>query len=137
MPAGKGAGANYGWRLREGLVATPKKGVGGEAPRGAVDPVYVYGHGSGDTEGLSVTGGVVHRGSIRELEGRYLFADFQNPRIWSFRLKDGKAAEFRDHTDEFRPEGGRIRLVSSFAEDNEGNTYIVDLAGSVYRITGD
>ncbi|MGD7651741.1 MAG: PQQ-dependent sugar dehydrogenase [Verrucomicrobiales bacterium] len=137
MAAGKGAGANYGWRLREGLIATPKQGTGGKAPVDAVDPVYVYKHGSGDTEGLSVTGGVVYRGDVPALQGRYIFADFQNPRIWSFALKDGKAADFRDHSDEFKPEGDRIRLVASFAEDNAGNVYLVDLAGSIFRITGD
>lgn len=45
MPRGKGAGANYGWRLREGAVETPAKGVGGRAPAKAIEPVYVYKHG--------------------------------------------------------------------------------------------
>ena len=134
MPAGKGSGANYGWRLREGLVATPQKGVGGDKPEGAIDPVYVYGHGTGPTEGLSVTGGFVYRGPVADLQGRYVFADYQNPRIWSFVLKDGKVNDFRDHTDALQPEGGRIKLVASFAEDNQGNLFIVDHSGPVYQV---
>ncbi len=134
MPKGKGAGANYGWRLREGDKATPKEGVGGPAPKGAIDPVYVYDHGMKDDEGLSVTGGYVYRGPIRELQGRYVFGDYQNPRIWSFELKGTKATGFKDHTKALQPEGGRINLISSFAEDNDGNLYIVDHTGPIYRI---
>jgi hypothetical protein len=134
MPRGKGAGANYGWRLREGAVATPQQGVGGDAPEGAVEPVYVYRHGTGPLEGLSVTGGFVYRGPVVELQGRYVFADYQNPRIWSFTLDGGKAADFKDHTDALQPGGGRIVLIASFAEDNQGNLFIVDHSGPIYQI---
>ena len=134
MPSGKGAGANYGWRLREGLVATPANGVGGEVPQGATDPVYVYPHAGGETGGFSVTGGYVYRGPIKELQGRYIFADYLNPRIWSFRIVDGKAADFKDLTDEIVPEGVRLSEIDSFAEGNDGGLYIISLAGSVYRI---
>ena len=134
MPNGKGAGANYGWRLREGAVATPMAGVGGDAPKGTIEPVYVYKHGTGATEGLSVTGGYVYRGPVAELQGRYVFADYQNPRIWSFVLKDGKAADFKDHTAALQPGNGRIALVASFAEDNQGNLFIVDHSGPIYQV---
>jgi glucose/arabinose dehydrogenase len=134
LPFRKVAGANFGWRLREGDVATPAKGVGGDAPAGAVEPVYVYRHGMGSNEGLSVTGGHVHRGNIAALKGRYVFADYQNPRIWSFRLERGKAADFKDHTSELQPEGGRINLIASFAEGPDGALYVVDHTGPVYRI---
>jgi glucose/arabinose dehydrogenase len=131
---GKDRGANFGWRLREGDVANPKGRIGGDNPPGAIDPVYVYNHGSGGDEGFSVTGGYVYHGPLRELDGRYLFGDYQNPRIWSFELKGGKATKFRDHTDDLQPAGGRINLISSFGEDNAGTLYIVDYTGAVYRI---
>ncbi len=134
LPKGKGSGANLGWRLREGEIETPAKKVGGPAPRGAIDPVYVYKHGMGEKEGLSVTGGYVYRGPIKELQGRYVFADYQNPRIWSFELKGGKASGFKDHTKDLQPEGGRINLISSFAEDTDGGLFIVDHSGPIYRI---
>lgn len=57
MPHGKGSGANYGWRLREGDQETPENGVGGKSPTKAVEPVHAYSHGGGNTEGFSVTGG--------------------------------------------------------------------------------
>jgi glucose/arabinose dehydrogenase len=126
---------NFGWRLREGDIGTPAKSAGGEAPSDHVGPVYVYKHGNGPEEGLSVTGGYVYRGSkIPGFEGRYLFADYQNPRIWSFVMKSGKAEDFKDHTRELQPEGGRINLISSFAEDASGELYLVDHSGAVYRM---
>ena len=136
MPRGKGAGANYGWRLREGDMETPEKNVGGKAPRGAIEPVYVYKHGSGTNEGLSVTGGDVYRGPIKELQGRYIFADYQNPRIWSFRMNRNKIDDLKDHTDALQPKDDRITLIPSFAEDNEGNLFIIDLTGNIYQIIG-
>lgn len=130
---------NFGWRLREGDVENPNKKIAGDKPENNVDPVYVYVHGSGATEGLSVTGGYVYRGSeMKGFQGRYIFADYQNPRIWSFVLEDGKATGFKDHTSELQPEGGRINLISSFGEDGAGELYLVDhLSGSVYLITGE
>jgi glucose/arabinose dehydrogenase len=135
MPKDKGNGANYGWRLREGHIATPAKDVGGDAPKDAIEPIYVYPHGGGKNEGISVTGGYVYRGEkIKELKGRYIFADYQNPRIWSIKQDAGEADGFIDHTDALQPEGGRINLISSFAEDNDGELYIIDHTGPIYQI---
>jgi glucose/arabinose dehydrogenase len=134
IPNGKSKGVNFGWRLREGLIATPTKDVGGELA-GAYEPIYVYKHGKADNEGLSITGGYVYRGSaVPELKGRYVFADYQNPRIWSFKAEDGKAADFKDHTKTLQPEGGRINLISAFAEDNKGELFILDHTGGIYQI---
>jgi glucose/arabinose dehydrogenase len=132
---GKYGGLNFGWRLREGGIKTPFNGVGGEKPEANHDPIYVYKHGSGPREGLSVTGGFVYRGAkLSDLKGRYIFADYQNPRIWSFNPKDGKATDFTDHTSALQPKGGRINLISSFGEDADGELYLTDLSGAVYRI---
>lgn len=133
-PRGKGAGANYGWSLREGNIETPKPGTGGPVPDRSFQPVYVYQHGGGSREGFSTTGGYVYRGPIKELNGRYIFGDYQNPRIWSFKLVRGKATDFKDHTQDLQPKGGRINLISSFAEDQDGNIFIVDHTGPIYRI---
>ena len=131
---GKASGKNFGWRLREGDVPNPNGKIAGDSPPGAIEPVYVYKHGMAKNEGLSVTGGYVYHGPIKELEGRYIFGDYQNPRIWSFELKGEKATSFKDHTDELQPEGGRINLISSFGEGNDGSIYIVDHTGPIYRI---
>ncbi len=126
---------NFGWRLREADIKTPEKSAGGDVPENYVGPVYVYKHGGGPKEGMSVTGGYVYRGSkISGFEGRYIFADYQNPRIWSFIMKAGKAEDFKDHTKELQPENGRINLIPAFAEDASGELYLVDHSGAVYRI---
>ncbi len=134
---GKSGGLNFGWRLREGEIKTPFKSIGGDRPKANHEPIYVYKHGSGPSEGVSVTGGYVYRGAkVPDLKGRYVFADYQNPRIWSFVRKDGKASVLTDHTSELQPKGGRINLISSFGEDAEGELYLLDHSGAVYRIVG-
>jgi hypothetical protein len=103
-------------------------------PKNAVDPIYTYNHGNGENEGVSVTGGYVYRGPIKELQGRYLFGDYQNSRVWSIEVSKGKAINFADHTKQLCPKNGRINMISSFAEDNDGNLYIIDHTGPVYKI---
>jgi glucose/arabinose dehydrogenase len=44
QPTSSTGGENYGWRLREGTIATPQ--VGGARPAGSIDPIYDYSHGS-------------------------------------------------------------------------------------------
>ncbi|GAA5482810.1 PQQ-dependent sugar dehydrogenase [Haloferula sargassicola] len=133
VPKGEGAGANFGWRLREGTHRTPD--VGGNKPKEHyIEPVYDYDHGSGPKDGLSVTGGYVYRGKIKGIQGRYIFADYQNRRLWSFVLKGGKVTDFQDHTDSWKPEGGQIGLVSSFGEDPDGELYLTCLEGTVLKV---
>lgn len=134
MPAGQGKGANYGWRLREGLIATPKKKIGGDKPRGAVDPVYVYDRGKGPRQGVSVTGGYVYRGPIKSLQGKYFFADYANPRIWSFKMNQGKAKQFEDWTDRFKNSTAKIKSISSFGEDLDGNLLIIGYDGKIFQV---
>jgi len=134
LPKAKGAGSNFGWRLREADKPNPNKGIAGDEPKDNVEPVYVYDHGNKSDEGLSVTGGYVYRGPVKELEGRYIFGDYNNKRVWSFVLKKGKATDVKDHTDEFQPEDGKLGMISSFGEDSLGNVYIVDHGGPILRI---
>jgi glucose/arabinose dehydrogenase len=135
LPRGTGAGSNFGWRLREGDQATPQDGVGGKAPKGAIEPVYVYDHGGGPTQGMSVTGGYLYRGPVRELVGRYIFGDYNNRRVWSFVPNhNGKPTRFKDHSDDFQPAGGKLGMIASFGEDALGNLYIVDHGGPILRV---
>lgn len=129
-------GQNYGWRLREGTIATP--GVGGPPPPGAVDPVYDYSHGIAQFRGESVTGGYVYRGPIESLQGQYIFGDFISEQIWSIRVDRDTgtmvAGSLVDLTQRFDPDVGTIDLISSFAEDETGNLYVVDLGGEVFQV---
>lgn len=127
-------GENYGWRLREGMIATPTGGVGGSRPPGSIDPIYDYTHGGGPTQGHSVSGGYVYRGLIAELQGHYFFADYVSENIWSFRYDGANLTDFTNRTAEFIPDVGTIGAISSFGEDACGNLYIVDLGGEVFKI---
>ena len=87
-------------------------------------PIYDYTHLEG---GCSVTGGVAYRGSVTELDGHYLFADFCSNRIWSF-VWDGATgfSDFAERTTEFEPEVGAITSIVAFAEDGFGEVYIIE-----------
>ncbi|MDA7536055.1 PQQ-dependent sugar dehydrogenase [Akkermansiaceae bacterium] len=136
VPSGNLRGANFGWRLREATHETPQEGVGGALPVKAIDPIYEYGHDmSKPTDGLSITGGYVHRGARKDLNGRYFFGDFVSRKLWSIKQKGGKAVEFQNHTDGLiLPEGKTLGPISSFGQDQSGEVYLLDLEGGVYRL---
>ncbi|MCP4200994.1 MAG: PQQ-dependent sugar dehydrogenase [bacterium] len=136
QPASNNGGDNYGWDLREGELPTPTATdcAGGPPPPGNVDPLYAYAHGSGASQGNSVTGGYVYRGPETEIEGKYFFADFVNERIWS--IDAGTGANLTDRTTAFVPDVGSINQIVSFGEDGFGNLYIVDLGGEIFRVDG-
>lgn len=127
-------GGNYGWRIREGSHPFNRKDV---APEGVelVDPVVDYPR----TDGISVTGGHVYRGSNRDkADGVYLYADYRSGRIWGIRSRDGALTEGP-------VEVARLRnsLISSFGEDPDGEIWICTFEGdehpghgAIWRFTG-
>jgi glucose/arabinose dehydrogenase len=153
--AASDGGENYGWRLREGVIATPAAGIGGSLA-GKVDPIMDYPHpatagsepcsapGAGFT-GRSITGGYVYRGPIAELAGRYFFADFYGTSLWSLVFDGSLTSEFdgdnytdlSDHAGDpgFTPDVGSFGNISSFGEDSDANLYVLDLVdGEVFFI---
>ncbi len=134
QPANSTGGENYGWRLREGDIATPSGGVGGPLPPGAVDPIYDYlSFGTGDFTGDSVTGGILYRGPVTELQGKYIFADFVDNHIWSFDPADPDNTVARINGD-LTSNLGFINNIVAFGEDTAGNLYIVDIGGEIFRV---
>lgn len=115
-------GGNYGWRDREGAHCNPTLyPSGGCRTAGLIDPVTEYDHATG----RSITGGYVYRGrDIGGLVGSYVFADFGSGRI--FRLAPGGT-------------GHEVLLssglnVSSFGEAADGELYVLDYGGGIYRL---
>jgi hypothetical protein len=152
QPASSGGGENYGWRLREGTLATIGGGVGGAPPLGAIDPILDYSHGGTEAcsdpgpafTGISITGGYVYRGPIPVLDGRYFFADYGTSELWSL-VWDGSDpsafdgtnyTDLTDHTGDpdFAPDVGSLDSVVSFGEDEARNLYVLDLDGDVFRL---
>jgi glucose/arabinose dehydrogenase len=123
VPPARQSGANYGWSVYEG---NDRFKGGSFTPGGpVVTPVHTYGHDGGR---CSVTGGVVYRGSVAALRGRYLFADYCAGTIWSFAA--GTAAR---PTVSALPFGGGQPV--SFGVDGHGEAYVVSAGGDVWRIT--
>ena len=132
-PADSG-GRNYGWDVMEGTTCyeTPDPGEPPCNDPSLTLPVHQYDH----SVGLSVTGGVVYRGSRPELQGQYLFADYQANKIWSL-VWDGAGGvvgDVVDRTAEFVPPEGTIEQVVAFGENSAGEVYIVDLGGQIFRV---
>ena len=129
IPAGTG-GLNFGWRAREGFIATP--GINQTPVTPVTDPVYDYPH---TKNNVSVIGGYVYRGTaIPEFQGNYIFGDFASARVWSFPATGLTVSKPTDHSANFS-KGGAIGAISSFAEDAAGEVYIVDYGnGSVFKI---
>lgn len=120
--SGLGRGANYGWRVREGTIATP--GVSDPLPTGLTEPVFDYGHVDGAN---SIIGGYVYRGGAdASLNGKYIFGDFGNGHIWSL---SGSTA-----TPLSSPFIGS--QLSSFGEGGDGALYAVGINGSIYLLAG-
>lgn len=121
QPADRG-GLDYGWNAMEGdhcygLLPCRREG--------RVIPAIEYGHG----EGCSVTGGFVYRGRlIPSLVGHYIYADYCKGWIRSFKVERGTVTASREW------QGLEPGQVASFGQDGQGELYVCDLGGTVYRL---
>ena len=124
VPAGTGAGANFGWRVMEGFHCTSLTGpVGCNSPSLTL-PIVEYSH----ALGCSVTGGAVYRGAaVPALAARYVYADYCSGRLWSAGRTAGGAWGVRD----VMTYGGSI---STFGEDEQGELYFADLQRGEIRV---
>ncbi|MCH8147756.1 MAG: hypothetical protein IH987_07140, partial [Planctomycetes bacterium] len=105
---------------------------------GFVEPIHEYQHG-GSPFRCSITGGEIYHGSeIPDLVGTYFFADWCSNSIWSFRVVGGVVTEFEERTAELAPSGGlTVANIASFGTDADGEMYICDHTGEVYKIIAD
>jgi hypothetical protein len=91
-----------------------------------VPPVFTYGR----DEGYSVTGGYVYRGgAIPGLAGAYVFGDYGAGVVRALGVEGGRVVGQRS----LGVETGPASLVS-FAEDADGELYVLSLDGPVYRL---
>ena len=111
-------GINYGWAIREGTDCAAHL-EDCEAP-GLFDPQIDYPH----TEGLSVIGGYVYRGSaIPEMAGRYFYSDYTGEWIRTFAYVNGEVTEHYDWSQAV--EMPIAAGVWSFGKDGHGELYIL------------
>jgi glucose/arabinose dehydrogenase len=127
-------GGNYGWNVREGAHHF-KPG-----PPGAqyIDPVIEYPH---KTEllkesvfsrhgiGACVIGGYVYRGTkYPALQGIYIYGDYALGSIFGLRYNDGKVTDYGTMLEQ-------PKNITSFAEDANGELYLLSYDGHIYSIT--
>lgn len=114
------AGANLGWNRMEGTLP-----YSGDAPDDHFPPLFEYGTTSSR---CAVTGGFVYRGEVIEgLQGAYVFSDFCEGAIRA--LKFGDAGSVDEVV--LAREVGR---VVAFAEDFDGELYVLTLDGNVLML---
>jgi hypothetical protein len=166
MPAGE-LGYNFGWRNREGYIATPTPDgdpVGGPKPMRNADPIFDYAHnfnsatagtaGTGERPvlGRTITGGYVYRGERLgpDLYGKYIFGDFIFGRVYALDVSAAQSlnqlSDFSDLEDLDLPfdditedffPGGSVGPLASFGEDADGELYTIAINGNVRRLDFD
>jgi len=113
-------GANYGWRVMEGLHCNPGISGGVCDSAGLTLPIAEYRHTGGR---CSVTGGYVYRGPSSTLDpGTYVYGDFCTGEV--FTVINGQQEVLLDTS----------LNISSFGEDEAGEIYVVGLGGTIHRL---
>jgi glucose/arabinose dehydrogenase len=129
-------GENYGWRCMEGFNCTGLSGCTCNAP-GLTLPVQTYGHGGGN---CSVTGGAVYRGDkIPDFAGRFFYGDYCSGRVWTLLWDGMSVGDQLFHLAEISTaQGGQsVDFITSFGTGGDGEVYIVDQGGEIFRIIPD
>ena len=116
------SGKNYGWATWEGTRCNTSKPPGSPecANLPLIQPLLEYDHSAGR---CSITGGYVYRGARATFPlGAYLYADYCTGEIWQF--VNGQSSLLLDTT----------ANVAAFGEDENGEIYVCDLGGKVFRL---
>jgi glucose/arabinose dehydrogenase len=129
VAASDAAGLDYGWDNYEGNHCyNDPSGATNCSTTGLTFPVYEYSH----SEGCSITGGYVYRGSeLPDLQGHYFFADYCAGELRSFRYVNGTV----DSDQNWSAELGNLGRVTSFGVDSSNRLYIMNSAGDLMRLT--
>jgi hypothetical protein len=135
-------GGNYGWNIREGFhkfdVRNAKPGPGRTPDlqnkpdpndrTDLLDPIWEYHH---DTDGKSITGGLVYRGKrLPELVGYYVYADYVSGKMWGLKY-DEKAKKVVANRPIAGPPNFNIPCMTIGA-DEEGELYLGDSFGNLW-----
>jgi putative heme-binding domain-containing protein len=106
-------GGNYGWSAMEGPQPIKADQVG---PTPIHPALIELPH----TMACSITGGFVYRGrKFPELQGAYIFGDWETRRFWAARFEGDQTVEMPELV---RP---TVRVVA-FGETNDGELYFLD-----------
>ncbi len=116
-------GGNYGWSVREGNHPFRPERSNGPTP--ILDPIVDHSH----TDFRSITGGYFYYSDrLPELNGAYVYGDYDTGRVWTLRYEDGQVRDHRQLTDT------QLRVIE-FAQDDAGEVYFADfVSGRLYRL---
>ena len=105
-------GENYGWSASEGNnpVLMERKG-----PTPITPPIATHPH----SEAASITGGFVYHGQrLPELDGAYLYADYETGKIWSLRYDGSKVTQHDEIADT------PLKIVT-FSQGEDGDVFFI------------
>jgi glucose/arabinose dehydrogenase/mono/diheme cytochrome c family protein len=129
------SGSNHGWAWYEGNLNGVKfnQTINGanRIDAAVTAPLYDYSRGSGEFQGVSITGGFVYRGTnIPELSGKYIFTDYQSGHIWAL---ERIPTPGEPNIERIAGEGG----IAGFGPDpSNGDVLMADLgSGVIQRLT--
>jgi glucose/arabinose dehydrogenase len=118
--AGQQGGLNFGWNITEGTSCYAQADCD---QSGITLPFFTYKHSDGS--GCSITGGYVYRGeAIKADQGAYIAGDYCSGYVWAINPATGDVSD--------KVETGLS--ISSFAEDADGELYVIDLNGAIYSV---
>jgi hypothetical protein len=134
-------GENYGWMRREGywengrwrggalneLFTLPADVMNGREKDGITYPVAMYDH----TEGQAVTDGFAYHGRIAALQGKFVFGDIQNGRLFAADLAEMKKAD-----DGIPQTVAAIEEIQLYVRDARGNRAGVSMRELVDQTLG-
>jgi hypothetical protein len=134
-------GENYGWMRREGqwengrwrggalgqLFTLPADVLNGREKDGLTYPVAMYDH----DEGLAVTAGFAYRGRIAALQGKFVFGDIQNGRLFAADIAEIKKAD-----DGIPQTVAPVEEIQLYVRDASGNRMGVSMRELVDRTMG-
>lgn len=130
-------GGNYGWSFREGQQKFALRTD--EPPTGTafVEPVYVYDH----TQGLSITGGFVYRGSqLPALKDAYLYGDWAFGKVWALKYDAATKKVLSNETlvkSDLDTSGKTPKAhfqPTCFCEDADHEALALDWNGKIFRL---
>jgi glucose/arabinose dehydrogenase len=126
-------GGDYGWCVREAFHAF-KPGPG-EA--NYLNPIIEYPHNPNIAEqspfphegfGLSITGGYVYRGTKQpKLRGVYIYGDYALGTVFGLRYQNGKVTDQAILL-------SQPKNITSFAQDLEGELYLLSQDGGIFHV---
>jgi glucose/arabinose dehydrogenase len=131
-------GGNYGWSIKEGFhnFRGSKRGQKADPASPITPPLVEYPHAPGQPptnrqdDGKSITGGYIYRGkALPDLEGVYVYGDYDTGRIWGLRESGGKATINGELVD--LKTSPKIN-IAAFGEDREGELYLLGFDGRIH-----